>query len=354
MLLLFACNEECFKFGREGDALPNISCETRRAWATYAGLCYFFRLSMFSGHAHTLSHCSGCTVGRSCQCSPSPLFPIISLLLGKKNVLEAFVHFRGILSSSCTPWEGPMTEVSARAPWVACLPGSVPLSRSELHKPACIQMSEKSESTRLCLQGLGAAGIPSLLISQPVVYSSLPYRGLCLGGTFQVDVSCVCSLTKLTCSTQIRTMAFPLQLKSWVLVIMEMFGSSLGLFVSPQYFVLVTLLNMGHDQRPPCWPSLCPPDQLPFSPMERQRSAARALSWSTVPVSTVTWTWKDIFRYLALDSLCSYCTRLCIQGQVFSLSTFLTSVCSSLLVTSASIQRDHSGFHELQVHVVSS
>lgn len=82
-----------------------------------------------------------------------------------------------------------------------------------------MQLSEKSESTSLRLQGLGAAGIPSLLISQPVLYSFLPYREFCLGGNFQVDVSCVCSLTKLTCSTQIQTVAFLLQSKSWVMVI---------------------------------------------------------------------------------------------------------------------------------------
>lgn len=152
---------------------------------------------------------------------------------GEKNVLRGFVHLQGTLFSSCTPLygKGPLLRCLHK-PWLACQ-GSIPQSRSELHKLACTQLSEKSESTSLCLQGWGAAGIPSLLISQPVVYSSLPYRGLCLGGTFQVDVSCVCSLTKLTCSMQIQTKPFPLWLKSWVLVIMEMFGSSLGLSVSP-------------------------------------------------------------------------------------------------------------------------
>lgn len=46
-----------------------------------------------------------------------------------------------------------------------------------------------------------------------------------MSGTFQVGVSCVCSPTKLTCCMQVQSMAF--QLKSRVMVIMEMFGSSL-------------------------------------------------------------------------------------------------------------------------------
>lgn len=55
MLFLFACNEECFQFGREGHPLPNILCETRRARATYARL-YFFSLSIFSGHDYIVAH----------------------------------------------------------------------------------------------------------------------------------------------------------------------------------------------------------------------------------------------------------------------------------------------------------
>lgn len=46
-----------------------------------------------------------------------------------------------------------------------CLPHSIPPSRAELHKFVSMQLSEKSESASLCLQGLGAAGIPSFLIS---------------------------------------------------------------------------------------------------------------------------------------------------------------------------------------------
>lgn len=142
MLLLFACHEECFQFCREGDSLPNILCETRRAWATYAGLCNLFRLSMFSGRAHTPAHWQWLPCWQVMLVLTFPIvFSHYFAASGEKNMLRAFVHPQGnpIFLLYPIAWAGPMTEVSARALALACLPCSVPQSRSELHKPACMK-----------------------------------------------------------------------------------------------------------------------------------------------------------------------------------------------------------------------
>lgn len=65
--------------------------------------------------------------------------------------------------------EGSVTEGSVQA--LACVPALQCSSvRADLHKLVCMQLSEKSESASLCLQDLGAAGLPPLLISQPELF----------------------------------------------------------------------------------------------------------------------------------------------------------------------------------------
>lgn len=97
--------------------------ETRRPWATYAGLCYFFRLSMFSGHAHTLArwqwlHCW--------EVMPVLTLPIVVshyfTASGEKKHAQSFCASPGdpIFLLYPMAWEGPMTEVSAQA--LACMP----------------------------------------------------------------------------------------------------------------------------------------------------------------------------------------------------------------------------------------
>lgn len=66
--------------------------------------------------------------------------------------------------------KGLVTEVSAQA--LACVRASQRSLVQGRVTQACLHaaVGEKSESASLCLQGLGAAGIPSLLISQPELF----------------------------------------------------------------------------------------------------------------------------------------------------------------------------------------
>lgn len=117
------------------------------------------------------------------------------------------------------------------------------------------------------------------------------------------------------------------------MVIMEMFGSFLGLSVSPSASCFGYSAQLGAGSEPPFWPSLCPPWSTPFQP-----------DGEAVLCSLGTQLEHSASQHCHLDLESSFQSsgsipyvlitqRLCIQGQVFKgLSTFPTSLCSSMLV----------------------
>lgn len=216
--------------GREGYPLRTVFSETGRA-----GLC-FLRHPGFLCRAHTLA--------RRLWLPCWEVVPVLTLpkaashyftTPGKKPAQSFCASPRGSYlplpphSAGRARDRGVCTSPGLRA----CLAAFLGPGQSYTSLSAC-SCREKSKSASPCLQGLGAAGIPSLLISPPELFiHSFFYRGLHLRGTSQVDVSQVCSLSKLTCSMKMWLVACPAQLGSWAMVTMKIFGPSMGLSMSP-------------------------------------------------------------------------------------------------------------------------
>lgn len=101
-----------------------------------------------------------------------------------------------------------------------------------------------------------------------------------------------------------------------------------------QHLVLVTLLNLGNAQRPPCWPSLCPPDQL--TTFQPNGEAVLCSLGTQLEYSASQHSYLDLESRFQRSGLIPYVLimqRLCIQGEIFeSLSIFPISVCSSVFV----------------------
>lgn len=223
-------------------------------------------------------------------------------------------------------WEGPMTEVSAQAQ--PCIPASQHSSVQVSLTQACLHaavFSEKSEAF-VCK---GAAGKLSILISQPVVYSVLPYidvcymHRLCLSGTFPVGVSCICSPTKLTCCMQVQRMAF--QLKSWVMLIMEMFGSSL---CHLQHLVYSAQLGAPSEA------TLLVSCSSTFQPNGEGVLCSLGTQLEHIPSQHCHLDLESCFQRSGSIPNILVTQRLCIWGEVFkNLNPLLMSVCSFVVIS---------------------
>lgn len=118
---------------------------------------------------------------------------------------------------------------------------------------------------------------------------------------------------------------------SWSSNITKMFGSSLGLSVSPSASCFGYSAQLGAWSEAtllaltlPSWSTTFQHNGVALQPGHSD--------WSTAPVSTVTWTWKVFFRGLARFLMFLLHRSSASRLKSESLSTLPTSVCSSVLV----------------------
>lgn len=132
-----------------------------------------------------------------------------------------------------------------------------------------MQLSEKSESASLCLQGLGAEGVPSLLISQPEFIHSFLTEGYVYMVLFKwMWVTFAHPPSWLAACRYGRWHSQP----NW-----EAGSRSPWRHLAPHWdspchplhLVPVSPLSSERGQRPLHRPSHCPCGQLPFSRAER-------------------------------------------------------------------------------------